>query len=114
MYLELPTDLVTILTDLREELSAVHAKLDAVQAELRSRPETPVESKRWYSVDEVAELLGKRPYTVREWARHGQINAAKRAERRGGAALWTISAEEVARYRNEGLLEMDPARNNSK
>jgi len=113
MHLELPPDIVTLLTDLRERLTTVHSKLDAVQAELRSMSQVPVEPKRWYSVEEVAALLSKRPYTVREWCRHGQINAAKKAERRGGAALWTISAEEVDRYRNEGLFEIDPDRNNS-
>lgn len=113
MHVNLSPDLTTLLTDLREEVSLVNAKLDATLAELRSRPHAPVETKRWFAVDEVAALLGKRPYTVREWARHGQINAAKKAERRGGAALWTISAEEVSRYRNEGLLGIDTDRNNT-
>jgi transposase len=63
-------------------------------------------------VEEAASMLGKSSYTVREWCRHGQVNAAKRAERRGGAALWSISAEEVKRYKNEGLLAIDPDRNN--
>ncbi len=112
MHLELPPDLVTLLTGLQSSIEDMKSKLSAVHAELRARPMSPPESREWYSVDEVAGLLGKRPYTVREWARHGQINAAKRAGRRGGAALWTISAEEVVRYRNEGLLEINPERNN--
>jgi hypothetical protein len=62
-------------------------------------------------VEEVAALLKKTPYTVREWCRERRINATKRAERRGGAELWNISAAEVTRYRDEGLLPPDPHRN---
>jgi hypothetical protein len=113
MHLELPRDLVTMLTGIQAAKQGLDSKLSAVHDELRSKPSLPTEPREWYSVDEVAEMLGKRPYTVREWARHGQINAAKKAERRGGAALWTISAAEVARYRNEGLLGIDPERNSA-
>jgi excisionase family DNA binding protein len=70
--------------------------------------------REWYTVDEVAELLGKRPYTVREWCREGRINARKRPERRGGAELWNISAAEVARYRDEGILPPVPDRNSGR
>ena len=33
--------------------------------------------KEWYSPVEVAEILGKKPYTVREWCRLRRINAPR-------------------------------------
>jgi hypothetical protein len=56
-------------------------------------------------------MLNKNSYTVREWCRQGRINATKRPERRGGAELWNISAAEIARIRDEGLLPQDLGRN---
>ncbi len=83
------------LNEMRTMILNIHEKLD-----------TPKESRTWYSVEEAAKMLGKGAYTVREWCRHGRIFAAKRAERRGGAELWSISSDEVARYKNEGLLPL--------
>ena len=60
--------------------------------------------KQWYTPVELAELLGKAPFTVREWCRFGRINARKRPTGRGDADEWEISHEEVERYRNHGLL----------
>ena len=34
--------------------------------------------KDWYSTDEVAKILGKAEFTVREWCRNGRIHAAKK------------------------------------
>ncbi len=113
VQIELSPALMALMTDLQTSIHGLRAELASVHAELRSRPTAPAESRKWYSVEEVAALLGKRPYTIREWARHGQIHAVKRAERRGSAALWSISAEEVTRYKNEGLLGINPERNNS-
>src|SRR4051812_41982331 len=113
MNVELPSDLRTTLMGLQTSLSELRGEVAALYAELRSRPaQGNLAPRKWYSVEEAAGLLDKRPYTVREWCRHGQINAVKRSERRGGAALWSISAEEVERYTNEGLLRPDPDRNN--
>lgn len=60
--------------------------------------------KEWYSPAEVAELLGKAPFTVREWCRLGRVNVRKRPTGRGDAKEWEISREEVERIRNHGLL----------
>jgi len=61
-------------------------------------------AKKWYTPKEVARLLGKRPYTVREWCRLGRINARKRQVGRGAADGWEISADEIDRYKNHDLL----------
>lgn len=60
--------------------------------------------KEWYSPSEVAELLGKAPFTVREWCRLGRVKVRKRPTGRGDAKEWEISLEEVERIRNHGLL----------
>ena len=60
--------------------------------------------KDWYSTDEVAEVLGKSSFTVREWCRLGRIRAQKRQCRRGLSQEWIICHEELQRIRNEGLL----------
>jgi len=92
----------TVMTPgLEAQLSEMRSMLIEIQGMLAG----PKEVRECYTVEEVATMVSKTPYTVREWCRHGRINAVKRSERRGGSELWSIPAEEVARYKNEGLLE---------
>ena len=60
--------------------------------------------KDWYTTTEVATLLGKAEFTVREWCRLGRVNADKRDCGRGNSLEWIISHEELMRIRNHGLL----------
>ncbi len=60
--------------------------------------------KEWYSTAEVAQLLGKAEYTVREWCRQGRIRATKKAYARGAHSEWLISHDELIRVQNQGLL----------
>ena len=60
--------------------------------------------KEWYSTGEVAKLLGKAEFTVREWCRRGRIKAQKRRSGRGLHKSWVISHEELQRIQREGLL----------
>ena len=60
--------------------------------------------KDFYSIKEVAELLEKDVFTVREWARRGRVRAQKKLSGRGRAQEWVISNEELSRIQREGLL----------
>lgn len=60
--------------------------------------------KDWYSTAEIAELLGKAEFTVREWCRLGRIHAEKRQSGRGPHAAWVVSREELQRYYRNGLI----------
>lgn len=68
---------------------------------LQRRPE-----KQWYTVAEVAKLLNRRPFTIREWCRLGRIYASKRDAGRGPSREWMIAREELERIENEGLLPL--------
>ena len=60
--------------------------------------------KEWYTTTEVAKILDKAEFTVREWCRLKRIRAAKKECGRGVASEWTISHEELVRIQNHGLL----------
>jgi hypothetical protein len=67
--------------------------------------------KDFYSTEEVGELLGKAPFTIREWCRLGRIKAQKRHSGRGAHPSWVITHEELLRIEREGLLPLPrPAR----
>ena len=44
------------------------------------------QAKDWYDIDEFARIVGKAPFTVREWARLKRIRAEKRKSGRGAYA----------------------------
>lgn len=100
MTLQNPPGIEAQLAEMRTMLVQIHEMLAQ-----------PRETRECYTVDEVAAMLGRTAYSVREWCRLGRINAMKRSERRGGAELWSISASEVTRYKDEGLLPLVPRRN---
>ena len=58
----------------------------------------------YYSTKDLAEILGKAEFTVREWCRHGRVNAEKRRSGRGRSKEWMVSNSELQRIRSEGLL----------
>lgn len=60
--------------------------------------------KDWYTTAEVAKILGKAEFTVREWCRLGRVHAEKKKSGRGIASEWIICHVELTRVRNEGLL----------
>jgi len=90
---------------LENELAEVKAMLEQLlkgqQELLRSARGINQDS---YSIEELASMLGKAPFTVREWCRLGRINATKRKGGRGNAAEWNVARHEIERYLSEGLL----------
>jgi len=62
--------------------------------------------REWYSTDQVAHILDKAEFTVREWARRGRIRAQKRKSGRGAHASWAVCHAEMLRIQREGLLPL--------
>jgi hypothetical protein len=60
--------------------------------------------KEWYTTAEVAKIMERGEYTVREWCRQGRVRAKKKPCGRGNGGEWLISHEELTRLQNEGLL----------
>lgn len=83
--------------------SVVIQRLDRIESTLNLLVQQRT-VKEFYTTDEVAKLLGKRPFTVREWCRQGRIHAERRDAGRGEHGEWKISHLELLRYQNEGLL----------
>jgi excisionase family DNA binding protein len=104
MTVDLPQDLVTLMADIQANIRELRSELSIVREAVLAPPAAVPEARESYTVEEVAKMLGKSEYTVRQWCNEGRITATKCAERRGGTALWRISTEEVARYKDEGLL----------
>jgi hypothetical protein len=87
-----------------ERIEATLMQIMALLNELVVSSRKRVVTKAAYSAAEVATILGKRPFTVREWCRLQRINATKRPWGRGNEREWEISHEELERFRNHGLL----------
>jgi len=99
----------TIATLLAQALSVLAGRLETIEMQVRDvheKLDSNVRSKDWYTVAEVAEMLGRAEFTVREWCRLGRIYASKRACGRGPTQEWIIADSEIERIRNEGLLPM--------
>jgi hypothetical protein len=78
-------------------------RLERIEAMLRTLIEQRT-VKDFYTTSEVAEILRRAEWTVREWCRLGRVNAEKRACGRGTSQEWIIAHVELERIRNEGLL----------
>lgn len=88
------------MTTSNDELLSRLAKIETLLASLVEQRAI----KEWYSTAEVATLLGKAEFTVREWCRLGRVHAEKKKSGRGIAGEWIVSHGELTRIRNEGLL----------
>jgi hypothetical protein len=86
-----------------DQLDLVLERLDRIEAAIADlvRQRTV---KEWYGTEEVAHILSKAEFTVREWARLGRIRAEKRGSGRGKYQSWVISHAELQRIQREGLL----------
>lgn len=99
---------VARIDGLAAQLEARLERLEAELVKLVERSSAPAMEKEYYSTKEAAQLLGKRPYTVREWCRLGRINSVKTLSGRGIDEEWRVSHAEIQRIQNEGLLELKP------
>ena len=86
-----------------EPINVVLERLERIEATLRQLVQQQT-VKEFYSTEEFAQLVGKAEFTVREWCRHGRVNAQKRNSGRGAFPAWAISHPEFVRYQREGLL----------
>lgn len=88
------------MTTTNDELLSRLTKIETLLASLVEQRTV----KEWYSTAEVATLLGKAEFTVREWCRLGRVHAEKKKSGRGVAGEWIVGHAELTRIRNEGLL----------
>jgi hypothetical protein len=89
-------DVSTLVAELLGRLTRIEAAIEQLVHQKTA--------KEWYTTDEIAEILDKAPFTVREWCRNRRVKAAKRDCGRGNAREWVVSHAELTRVRNEGLL----------
>ena len=89
--------------DMAELVAGIYDRLSRIE-KASARLVHQETAKEWYATEEVAEILGKAPFTVREWCRNRRVKAAKRDCGRGTSREWVISHAELTRIRNEGLL----------
>ena len=88
-----------------DEIATRLDRIEAMLAKLVGQRAT----KDYYSTSEVAEILDRAEFTVREWCRNSRIDATKRLTGRGVSKEWMISHEELVRIQCEGLLPIpDP------
>jgi hypothetical protein len=83
----------------------IEDRLDRIESLLAALVERQA-VKDWYTTEEIARLVGKAEFTVREWCRLGRIHAEKRQSGRGPHACWVVSHQELLRFQREGLLPL--------
>ena len=88
-----------------EQIQIVLDRLERIEATLARLAERQT-AKEWYGTEEIARILGRAEFTVREWCRLGRIRAEKRRSGRGAFPAWVVSHDELLRYQREGLLPL--------
>jgi hypothetical protein len=83
--------------------NALHERLDRIEAALGLLIQQRT-IKDWYTTAEIAQLLGKAEFTVREWCRQGRVHAEKKGSGRGKYQSWVVSHQELLRFQRNGLL----------
>lgn len=80
----------------RQLLMLILSRLDELEKLLSISRE-----KESYTIDELAERVGRTAWAVRKWCRLGQIKA-KKVFGKGRTGEWRISNEELVRIQNDG------------
>lgn len=86
-----------------DDFDLIQDRLARIEQQLTALLERST-SKEYYEIEEFARLVGKAPFTVREWARLGRIHGLKKGSGRGKHQSWAIPHDELLRYQREGLL----------
>lgn len=86
-----------------ENITVLVERLDRIESVLGILLEQKT-IKDWYTTHEIAKILGKAEFTVREWCRNGRIRAEKKGSGRGKYQSWVVSHAELLRLQREGLL----------
>ena len=88
------------------DIQGIADRLDRIENSLQ-RLATERLIKEYYSTSEIAHLVKRSEFTVREWCRLGRIAAEKRACGRGRSQEWMIPHDELLRFQCEGLLPIE-------
>jgi hypothetical protein len=59
-------------------------------------------TKDGYTVEDIAERMKRKPWTVRQWCNTGRVQA-KKVQGKGRRGEWRISPEEFSRLQREGI-----------
>jgi len=86
-----------------EQMDLVLERLNRIESALAQLLSQKV-AREWYTTAEVAEIVGKAEFTVREWCRNSRVRGEKKGSGRGKYQAWVISHAELQRIQREGLL----------
>ena len=82
-----------------DKIAKMETQLADIQGLLKRQEKlTRASARKFYAVDEVAELTGFKPWTIRQACNKGRIKASK-----GDDGRWRILNDEVVRLQEEGL-----------
>ncbi|WP_240907238.1 MerR family transcriptional regulator [Paludisphaera rhizosphaerae] len=86
-----------------DRLEMIETRLDRIEG-LLERLVSERTIKDFYSPREVAAIVGRSEFQVREWCLTGRVSAEKMESGHGRSRGWKIAREELDRYRSHGLL----------
>jgi hypothetical protein len=113
--LNLRGEKMEITTQYLGEVQATLGRQEALLEELRALVKALVAREpvlpEWMTTAQAAQVLGLSDWTIRDHLRLGRLIGRKQQSGRGAYPSWVISADELRRYRREGLLPLCPERN---
>lgn len=96
-----------------DRLNALETRLDRIENLLEQLVSAKA-AKDFYSPREVAAIVGRSEFQVREWCLSGRVSASKMESGHGRSRGWKIAREELDRYRSHGLLPCPTATRRSR
>ncbi len=95
--------MMRLLEEINQTLGDAVTRLGRIEASLRKLTEAQPEQE-WYTVRELSRIIKLSPDTVRSHCRTGRIVAQRTKSGRGNKPEYRVSAQELNRLRQEGLL----------